>query len=131
MNTLSFRVKIGYGANDFVSIGQEEYVRAVKAQIKKTVFMPQSGGSISGGSIISVLPDWNKELGYNSDYQLKAEDLQEVPRIRQAKYREFMEDQKTNIERQAQGFPALPEREENPVKLYTQGMTSIGDILKK
>lgn len=107
MKPLYFRVKTGYGVNDFVSIDQSEYGKAVRAQIKKSVVIFGGRGSVSGASIISVSPDWNRELGYHSDYQIKGEDMAEVPRLRQAQYREFSGTEGINIERQLRGLPPL------------------------
>ena len=128
MKPLHFRVKIGFEPNDYLSIGQDEYSKAVRAQINKSVVMFKDHGSISGANIISVLADWNKELGYNNDYQITGEDMNEVPRIRQAQYRDFTQYESKNVERQLQGLPPL-ERIENPVKKHTDGLTSLGDLL--
>lgn len=131
MKPLYFRVKTGFQPNDFVSIGQDEYSKAVRAQIKKTVVIFKDHGSISGANIQSVLPDWNKELDYYGDYQIRGEDIQDIPRIRQAEYRDFAQLENINIERLAQGLQPLEKLEAaNPVKTYTQGLTSLGDLLK-
>ena len=130
MKPLYFRVKIGFGTNDYLSIEQDEYSKAVRAQIKKSVVIFKNHGSVSGANIISVLPDWNKELGYNNDYQIKGEDMNEIPRIKQNQYREFTQIENVNVERQIQGLQPL-ERIESSVTKHTQGMKSIGEIVKK
>lgn len=127
MKPLYFRVKTGYGPNDYISIGQDEYSKAVRAQINKSVVIFQEKGSISGSNIQSVLPDWNKELGYYPDYQLKGEDMNEVPRLRQEEYRNFTQHESINVERQIQGLPLL-ERIET-TRVHTQGMKSLGELL--
>src|SRR3990167_3692730 len=121
MKPLYFRVKIGFGTNDYLSIEQDEYSKAVRAQIKKSVVIFKNHGSVSGANIISVLPDWNKELGYNNDYQIKGEDMNEIPRIKQNQYREFTQIENVNVERQIQGLQPL-ERIESSVTKHTQGM---------
>lgn len=126
---LYFRVKTGFEPNDILSIGQDEYSKAIRAQIKKTVVIFKDHGSISGSNIISVLPDWNKELGYYADYNVTDEDKQDVPRIRQSHYRDFTQLENTNIERLSQGLPPL-EKLENPVKKHTDGLQSLGEIIK-
>jgi hypothetical protein len=132
MKTLHFRVKIGFEPNDYLSIGADEYSKAVRAQIKKSVVIFKDNGSVSGANIISVLPDWNKELGYNNDYAINGEDMNEIPRIRQSQYREFTAYEGENVERQIQGLPPLEKLEsENPVRTHTQGMTQIGSIIEK
>ena len=130
MKPLYFRVKTGFEPNDIISIHESEYSKAIRAQIKKTVVVFGEHGSISGANIISVLPDWNKELGYHGDYQVTDEDKESIPRIRQAQYRDFTTYENVNIERQIQGLPPL-ERIENPNRTYTRGLTSLGDLLKK
>src|SRR3990167_2579045 len=117
MKPLYFRVKTGYESNDYISIPQSDYSKAVRAQIKKTVVVFGEHGSISGANIISVLPDWYKELGYHGDYQVTDEDKESIPRIRQAQYRDFTTYENVNIERQIQGLPAL-ERKEKTYKNY-------------
>lgn len=130
MKPLHFRVKIGFDKNDYVSVGQEEYSKAVRAQINKSVVIFKDHGSISGANIISVLPDWNKELGYNNDYQITSEDMNEIPRIRQGQYRDYTTHESVNVERQLQGLPPL-ERIEVSNRTHTQGMASIGELLDK
>ena len=130
MNPLYFRVKTGYEPTDFISIPQSDYSKAVRAQIKKSVVVFGDHGSISGANIISVLPDWNKELGYNKEYLVTDEDKNDIPRLRQAEYRDFTYYENTNIERQIQGLPPL-EKLESPNRKHTDGLTSLGDILNK
>ena len=88
-------------------------------------------GSVSGANIISVLPDWNKELGYNNDYYVTEEDKNEIPRLRQGEYRDFTQYESKNVERQLQGLPPLERIEANPVTKHTQGLTAIGEIIGK
>ena len=130
MKPLYFRVKTGYEPSDYISILQSDYSKAVRAQIKKSVVVFGEHGSISGANIISILPDWNKELGYHGDYQVTGEDMEGIPRIRQAQYRDFTTYENVNIERQIQGLPPM-EKIESPNRTHTQGLASLGDLLNK
>ena len=127
MKPLFFKVKFGFAPNDYVSIGQDEYSKAIRAQINKSVAIFKGYGSVSGANIISVLPDWNKELGYNPDYLVTGEDMNEIPRLRQGQYREFAQYEGVNVERQIQGLPPL-EKLESGNRTCTQGFTQIGEI---
>lgn len=74
---------------DFISIDHTELEMAQRAMItgKVAVFR---GGSVAGNHIISITPDWNKELGLNPDYQLKGEDMADIPRIKQNGYQQYL-----------------------------------------
>ena len=56
--------------------------------------------------------------------------MNEIPRIKQNQYREFTQIENVNVERQIQGLQPL-ERIESSVTKHTQGMKSIGEIVKK
>jgi hypothetical protein len=70
---LFYRVKIGLGPDDFVSISEDELKRTLNAQIKGTIVVLREG-SVAGNSIISITPDYNRVLGLNRDYRLTGED---------------------------------------------------------
>lgn len=72
-----FKVKIGFGQDDFISIDQSELPNAIKAQItgKVGVF---TEGTIAGNNIISITPDWNKLMGWKRGYKLTDEDYTEI-----------------------------------------------------
>ncbi len=68
-----FKVKIGYGDNDFISIDETELNKAIRCQIKGTVAL-FGEGTVAGNHIISITPDYNRLMGYNPCYKLKPED---------------------------------------------------------
>lgn len=72
-----FKIKIGFGENDFISITENELPMALRAQItgKIAVF---SVGSVAGNNIISITPDWNRLLGFNPTYKMQAEDYKRI-----------------------------------------------------
>lgn len=95
MKSLSFRVKTFGG--DVMIIEEHEYSKTVRAQLKKTVVLLDGYGSISGGSIESVKPDWHGELDYHDYYELKGGDLDEIPRARRKEYLDFMKNENEQI----------------------------------
>ncbi len=95
-----YRVKFGYGADDFYSVDESEVGRAIKAQGEGTVFAC-SEGTISGNNIMAIMPDYNRALGLNRDYHLTGEDYSELPAGAQRDHTEFLEETK----REALGPP--------------------------
>ena len=86
---------MGYGADDFISITEDELPMALRAQVsgKVGVF---SEGTVSGNHIISITPDFQRALGYARDYQLKGEDYAELGRGKQ-EHQVFLSDTKTKV----------------------------------
>lgn len=74
-----FKVKFGYGTDDFIIIDETEASKAIRAQINGTVVVFKEG-SVSGKNIISITPDVNKIMGWNRTYQPTAEDYGDVPK---------------------------------------------------
>ena len=110
-----FKVKVGFGNDDFISIDENELRSAIEAQGNGKVAVFKEG-SISGNHIISVLPDYNKQMGYNRDYQLVSEDWEYIGKKTVNEYREFLE----NTINEIKGLPirkAIPEIEEASKKL--------------
>jgi hypothetical protein len=72
-----FKVKIGYKDDEFISIDQSELKKALIAQVNGSIAIFNEG-SIAGNSIISITPDYNREMGYNRDYRLGGEDYEHI-----------------------------------------------------
>lgn len=90
-----FKVKFGYGANDFYSIPETELDKALRAQINGTIFVCEEG-TIAGNNIMAIHPDYNTLMGYNRDYQLTGEDYQEVGADTIKEHQQFLH--KTKLE---------------------------------
>lgn len=90
-----FKVKFGFGADDFLSVDENELPMALRAHIsgKKGMFKE---GSISGDKIIAIIPDFNRALGYNRDYILKGEDYNELGKARE-EHELFLEEKRYEI----------------------------------
>lgn len=88
-----YRVKYGYGKDEFYSIQETDLHRAIKAQGDGSIFLCEEG-TISGNNIMAIHPDYNRLLGVNRDYQLTGEDYQELPSGAQHEHMRFIEDVK-------------------------------------
>lgn len=123
-----FRVKTGFGKTDFLSIEESELAKAIRAQVSGKVAIFKTG-TIAGNHIMSITPDWNKELGLNPDYTLTGEDFNELPRGRVADYQLAIENGTEEVMAQIEG--RKPQLKLPGVRKYTQGLTAIGDLIEK
>lgn len=72
-----YRVKYGFGKDDFYSVDETELPLAIRAQVNGKVFIC-SEGTVAGNNIMAILPDYNRLMGYNRDYQLTGEDYSQI-----------------------------------------------------
>lgn len=93
---LYYRIKYGYGKDEFYSVDETELPKAIRAQINGTVAIFNEG-TIAGNSIMAIMPDLNRAMGYNRDYQLTGEDYAEIGQKRQDEHRLFLENAKMAI----------------------------------
>lgn len=84
-----YRVKIGYGKDDFVQIGEEELERALRSQGRGTIALI-GGASVAGNHIMAIVPDYQEELGYNRDYVLTGEDYAQIGKKRMREYTDYL-----------------------------------------
>lgn len=91
-----YRIKYGYGKDEFYSVDETELPKAIRAQINGTVAIFNEG-TIAGNSIMAIMPDFNRAMGYNRDYQLTGEDYAEIGQKRQEEHRLFLENAKMVI----------------------------------
>jgi len=72
-----FKVIFGIGIDDFISIDEEELRLAMVAQINGKIAVLKEG-TVAGNNIRMILPDYNREMGYNRDYKLTGEDYAHI-----------------------------------------------------
>lgn len=89
-HTRYFKVKTGYGKDDFISIDETELPRALRAQITGKIAM-LAEGTVAGNHIMSITPDYNRVMGYNRDYQLTGEDYAHIGREITEEHRRLIE----------------------------------------
>lgn len=85
-----FKVKVGYGIDDFISIDETELSKCLRAQFNGSMVICKEG-SISGKSIITITPDVNKLMGWNRSYQPTPEDYGEIPERALNEHRQLLE----------------------------------------
>lgn len=90
-----FKVQKGYG-DDYISIDETELPQALRAQINGGVAVFKEG-TVSGNSIMSITPDWNKVMGWNRDHKLEGEDWRQIG-SKADEYREYLGNAKLAIE---------------------------------
>lgn len=90
-----YRVKFGYGKDDFYSVDENEAKKAIQAQITGAVAI-LSEGTIAGNHIMSIRPDYNRLLGLNREYELKSDDYKELPAGIEQEYQAVLAEVKSN-----------------------------------
>lgn len=103
-----YRVKYGYGRDEFISIDETELPKALKAQVKGQGSMAFfNEGSVNGDKIMAVLPDFQRDMGLNRDYQLSGEDYAQIGPVKQREYSLLLEDTKLALQGKTTERPAL------------------------
>ena len=72
-----FKVQIGFGKNDFISINEDELDKAIYGMVSGKVVIFQNG-TVAGNNIISILPDYHKAMGWNYGYDFLPEDWKQI-----------------------------------------------------
>ena len=94
---MNYKIKTGFGDDDFTVIDETELAMAMRAQITGKVGIFKEG-SISGNSILEIKPYYNRLMGYNREYKLNDEDYLEVGTRVQKEHTLFFEDTKLALE---------------------------------
>lgn len=92
-NIKFYRVKYGFGDDEFYSIPGEDLKNALIAQGSGGIFACEEG-TIAGNNIISIMPDYNRVLGLNRDYKLTGEDYGLLGVALVKNHRTFLQDMK-------------------------------------
>lgn len=72
-----FKIIRGYGAEDYISIREDELEKAFYAFLAKKDAV-YSGGAVRGSEIIAIQPDFHATMGWNRGYKLGADDYAEL-----------------------------------------------------
>lgn len=91
-----FKVKIGFKDDEFLGVDENEVEIALRAQITGRVAVLKSG-TVSGNHIISITPDYQKEMGWAHDYHLTGEDMFEIGNGKVEEYRNFLAEKKGKV----------------------------------
>lgn len=94
-----FKVKIGYRADDFISIESTELPKALKALViggAGVVIFKE--GVVMGNHIMAIVPDYNRELGFNRDYVMTGEDYKQLGESKIDQYRMLMDEARSSLE---------------------------------
>lgn len=105
-----FKIQKGFHVDDYISIDESELPMAVRAQVSGKVGIFKEG-TISGDKIISITPDWNREMGWNRDYRLGNEDYAQIGQKKMEDYRNYIELTIENTKAQLEGRPPVQQIE--------------------
>jgi hypothetical protein len=84
-----FRIKYGYGKNEFFSVPESEVAKAMYAMTRGTIFSCSSG-VVAGKSIIAITPDYHRFLGLNPNYELQEEDFRQIGHQKMLEFQEVI-----------------------------------------
>lgn len=76
--TRYFKVKLGYGKSEYISVGERDAEVAMYAFLNPTARVVLSGKPVRGQDIITIEEDWHREMGWNPTHQLQGEDWNEL-----------------------------------------------------
>jgi hypothetical protein len=92
-----FKIKMGFGEDDFISIDETELSKAIRAQVKGTVAI-FGEGTVAGNSILAITPDWNRMMGWHRGWKLTSDNWAQISRKQINECRLLIENEKLAIE---------------------------------
>lgn len=83
-----FKIVYGYNKDDYIEIVGDELPKAIALFLEgsgKGVFQ---GGIVRGQDILTpgIIPNWNKEFGYNKSYKMTPDDYGSIPKSLEQSY---------------------------------------------
>lgn len=118
-----FKVKVGYGDKEPIIIDENELPLALNAQVYGGIAVFQNG-SVAGNYITEIVPDLSKA---KKNYDPEIGEF--VSKRTESEYQLALENAKEIVMAKKEG--RTPQLKEPSLRIHTQGLTAIGDILKK
>ncbi len=103
-----YKVVYGYDAEDYIQIDETELKKAIFAHMtgKNAAF---SGGTITGGRIVAIQPDYHRAMGWNRGHKLGPLDYEELSEKKiDRQHMTFLADAKTEVQMLGQGAVNKP-----------------------
>ena len=119
-----FKAVTGFGDMDYTEIDESEVEMCIRAQVTGKVALTKEG-SLSGGIIQRVVPDWNRIGKYNRGHRLTSEDMRAIPKNTVDDHKQFIGDATHNVERELKGLPPAQRRQE-----ISEGVKKLSTKLK-
>lgn len=123
-----YRVKTGYGKNDFISIDETELVKAVNAQVTGKIALLKEG-TVAGNNIMQIIPDYNRVAGYYPDYVMTGDDFSMLPSGTKGEHMLALENAVGDVQARIDGHVYVPIQAAQ-VKDLSGGAKQIGELLK-
>lgn len=89
-----FKINLGYSQS--VPIDETELPKVIRAQSAGGIVYLK-GGIVNTKHISSILPDYNRAIGWNDDYKPSGEDFGEIKQI-EKDYKNFLESAENLLE---------------------------------
>lgn len=118
-----FKILSGFNDKEPISIDETELETAIRAQITGKIAVLKQG-TIAGNSISKILPDFDKA---KKIYNPAGEDY--LPPSEKEAHHLAIENAGEVVKAKMENRP--PQLKEPSVRIHTQGMKSIGDLLPK
>jgi len=135
-NMRYFKIVYGYNQDDYIEIIGDELTKAVALFLEgsgKGVF---ENGMVRGQDILRIIPNWNKEFGYNKGYKMTPDDYGSIPKQLEQAYSKAYEIAKDivkyaieNVKQELISMPATKALEQLPFLLDNKSLSESIKIL--